>query len=430
MKSLRFLFLFAASITALGQAPIQRTPWTTNATGLSVAQFAANLLASSRTGSGAVVLSNSPAILTPTLTFPTVLTGFDFPNSFRATFVPGATVAGLNAGSVAADPSTLANGDLWYNSVAGKIRMQRGGTTVDLENGTVTSIGSTFPAELTLTSGSPITTAGTITYIWTTQAANTVLAGPTSGSAATPAYRSLVSSDLPVQPAISGINITNQNWSDISKWQEFAWNNNGVAGGEPAYGITAISKTAADGSNFRDGSSTNLGYWEPFTTSTSNRVFGISGTAQFFASQNLHIMFQAGISNAANYQFWCGWSSDTGPNMVGKTNQTGDFIGFEYSPLLNDVNFMIVSRDNATTSRTSTGVAATGAPTRFTIIGNNDGNSWKLMINNTVINAAYATNIPRTNVALRFSWGGSNATNQIRIGRLFLLKGRATWPYP
>lgn len=63
-------------------------------------------------------------------------------------------------------------------------------------SGTVTSVGLAVPSELTV-SGSPITSAGTITIGKATETANTVWAGPTSGGAAQPTFRSLVLGDLP-----------------------------------------------------------------------------------------------------------------------------------------------------------------------------------------------------------------------------------------
>jgi len=62
--------------------------------------------------------------------------------------------------------------------------------------GTVTSVALALPAEFTI-SGSPVTTSGTLTGAWDTQAANTVFAGPTTGAAATPAFRALVAADIP-----------------------------------------------------------------------------------------------------------------------------------------------------------------------------------------------------------------------------------------
>ena len=69
--------------------------------------------------------------------------------------------------------------------------------------GTVTSVGLAMPSDVTVT-GSPITTSGTITITDTAQSANTVKAGPTSGSAATPAYRALVAADLPATAVTPG----------------------------------------------------------------------------------------------------------------------------------------------------------------------------------------------------------------------------------
>lgn len=61
--------------------------------------------------------------------------------------------------------------------------------------GTVTSVGLTVPSFLSV-SGSPVTTAGTLAVSLATQTANTVFAGPASGAAAAPTFRSLVSADL------------------------------------------------------------------------------------------------------------------------------------------------------------------------------------------------------------------------------------------
>ena len=62
--------------------------------------------------------------------------------------------------------------------------------------GTVTSAALTAPAEFSV-AGSPITTSGTLAVTKATQTANTAWAGPTSGAAAQPAFRALVTADLP-----------------------------------------------------------------------------------------------------------------------------------------------------------------------------------------------------------------------------------------
>src|SRR6185369_13115807 len=67
--------------------------------------------------------------------------------------------------------------------------------------GSVTSVALTVPAEFSV-AGSPVTTSGTLAVSKATQSANTVWAGPTSGSAAAPAFRALVAADIPA--GISG----------------------------------------------------------------------------------------------------------------------------------------------------------------------------------------------------------------------------------
>lgn len=62
--------------------------------------------------------------------------------------------------------------------------------------GSVTSVGLVLPAELTVTN-SPVSTTGNLTAAWATEAANKVLAGPTSGVPATPSFRTLVPADFP-----------------------------------------------------------------------------------------------------------------------------------------------------------------------------------------------------------------------------------------
>lgn len=63
-------------------------------------------------------------------------------------------------------------------------------------SGTVTSVALSVPAEFSV-SGSPVTSAGTLAVSKANQSANLVFAGPSSGGAAAPGFRSLVAGDLP-----------------------------------------------------------------------------------------------------------------------------------------------------------------------------------------------------------------------------------------
>jgi hypothetical protein len=74
--------------------------------------------------------------------------------------------------------------------------------------GTVTSVGLSLPSIFSV-SGSPVTTTGTLAATLATQSANTIFAGPTTGGAATPTFRTLVVADLPT-------NIPNTNLANSS----------------------------------------------------------------------------------------------------------------------------------------------------------------------------------------------------------------------
>jgi hypothetical protein len=63
-------------------------------------------------------------------------------------------------------------------------------------SGTVTSVGLSAPP-IFVVSGSPVTTSGTLAITLATESANTIWAGPVSGSAATPTFRALVAADIP-----------------------------------------------------------------------------------------------------------------------------------------------------------------------------------------------------------------------------------------
>jgi microcystin-dependent protein len=102
----------------------------------------------------------------------------------------GTTVSNATAGSGTA-----------HNNVQPTLILNYIIATVDTAagTGTVTSVAMTGDGVIfnSTVSGSPVTTSGTLAPSLLTQTANTVLAGPTSGGAATPTFRALVGADLP-----------------------------------------------------------------------------------------------------------------------------------------------------------------------------------------------------------------------------------------
>jgi len=78
---------------------------------------------------------------------------------------------------------------LVYNGMLYKKQLTAG-------SGSVTSVGLSMPGIFSV-SGSPVTTSGTLTASLNTQTANQVFAGPATGVAAAPTFRSLVAADIP-----------------------------------------------------------------------------------------------------------------------------------------------------------------------------------------------------------------------------------------
>jgi hypothetical protein len=62
-----------------------------------------------------------------------------FPDGIRQTFNPNGTNAGVNVGSHAGVPSSLSNGDVFYDSSANALKARVNGTTVNLSAGTSSS---------------------------------------------------------------------------------------------------------------------------------------------------------------------------------------------------------------------------------------------------------------------------------------------------
>lgn len=111
--------------------------------------------------------------------------------------ISGTTTAGLVV-------KTIANGDLGALALgtAGQVLKVNSGAT-DIEwgtaggTGTVTSVGLSVDTNLFTAESDTITTSGSLDVTLSNRNANIVFAGPSSGGAAKPTFRSLVSADLP-----------------------------------------------------------------------------------------------------------------------------------------------------------------------------------------------------------------------------------------
>lgn len=167
--------------------------------------------------------------------------------------------------------------------------------------GTVTSVGLTVPAILSV-AGSPVTSSGTLAMTLATETANTVFAGGTSGGAATPTFRALVAADIPnisatYLTASSSAALTNKtgnisqwtndsgyltstgtgsaSWSTVGTVTTGVWNATIVAGLYGGTGVANSGKTIMLGGNLTTSGANAV----TFTTSgTTNVTLPTSGT--------------------------------------------------------------------------------------------------------------------------------------------------------
>lgn len=151
----------------------------------------------SQTGTGSTfVMNNGPALIAPAL---------GTPASGNMANVSGTATSlniGGNAGTVSTISGLIAAGTnvtiTGAGTLASPATISSSGSGGGGGSGTVTSV--TFTGDGIVDSSTPsttVTTSGTVAATALTQTANTILAGPASGSAATSAFRALVSADIP-----------------------------------------------------------------------------------------------------------------------------------------------------------------------------------------------------------------------------------------
>lgn len=150
------------------------------------------------------------------------------------------------------------------------------GLTFQAGSGSVTSVAMTVPAGFSI-AGSPITTSGTLALTLSNESANTVLAGPTSGGATTPAFRTLVAADVP----FSWIAITANEWLASVGSFTVAWDgtaNSGLAVVLPntdgtRVGTSVITRVGTYTLRLRISKNSNRGILEAFVDGSSIGTF-------------------------------------------------------------------------------------------------------------------------------------------------------------
>lgn len=239
-------------------------------------------------------------------------------------------VTRLNSGT-SASASTFWRGDGTWATPAGA--------------GTVTSVALSLPNIFSV-SGTPVTSSGTLTGTLATQNANLVFAGPTTGSAAAPTFRSLVAADV---PNLDAAKITTG-----------------------TLGTARLGSGSASASTFLRGDGTwaapTAGAGGSTTQFQFNNAGALGGTSNFLftAASGQVTLNQAGNGNQTLYG-----------KRVTDTAPTGNFVLFQNQAANEDL-FKVDVSGNTTVAGTLTMATASGTDGILTISSASAGGGLQL----------------------------------------------------
>lgn len=216
--------------------------------------------------------------------------------------------------------------------------------------GTVTSVGITAPAIFAVTN-SPVTTAGVIDLALVTQTANRVFAGPSTGAAAAPTFRTLVAADLGTgTPTVNTVLRGDLTWGDATA----------IVGWTPSLNTSSpnntvnasrllVNSTSVDGDAVIQpkGTGALLGSLPDGTAAGGNKrgQYAVDLQTSRVAASNVALGNYSGVlsgySNTTNsvYSVVSGGSTNT----INTTSQYS-FIGGGFQNLINNnANYSVVS---------------------------------------------------------------------------------------
>jgi hypothetical protein len=189
------------SITGLGTGIAQALAVNTGAEGAPVILGGAGGIPSSLTLTNATGLPFGTGISDK----PTTLSGYGITDGFTEANVRSTTLTGYTSGA-----GTITAADTVLTAI-----QKLNGNAATFGTGSVTSVGLSLPNLFNVTT-TTVTTSGTLTASLNTQDANLVWAGPTSGSAAAPTFRTLVAADLPSTPQFTNLGLGT---AAVSGWE-------------------------------------------------------------------------------------------------------------------------------------------------------------------------------------------------------------------
>ena len=214
--------------------------------------------------------------------------------SFHVEINRGSTLGGTDSN---VQLGTLANKDLLAYSTS--LGYWTNSTFSSLGVGSVTSVALALPSIMSV-SGSPVTTTGTLTGTLTTQSVNTLFAGPSSGAAAAPTFRALTTADIPALSyvtsvalalpsimSVSGSPVTSSGTLTGALTTQavntvFAGPSSGAAAAPTFRALTTADIPALGGATISNDTTTATNLYPLFSTATSGALVNIyTGNANY-----------------------------------------------------------------------------------------------------------------------------------------------------
>tara|TARA_B110001454_G_scaffold219185_2_gene251011 strand:+ start:36188 stop:38374 length:2187 start_codon:yes stop_codon:yes gene_type:complete len=122
-------------------------------------------------------------------------------NGSSTQYMSSSTTTGTVVPNLSSAPATPSSGQMWFDSVSNTMKYYNGSATQTIGTSSgLSSVGLSMPGIFSV-AGSPLTANGSITTTLANQTASTVFAGPSSGGAVAPTFRTLAATDLPIAVA-------------------------------------------------------------------------------------------------------------------------------------------------------------------------------------------------------------------------------------
>jgi len=221
-----------------------------------------------------------------------------------------------------------------------------------------------------------------------TTGANTVLAGPSSGSPACPSFVTLTSDWTQATPFPG----TTQRLTYISPF---------LGGSATAFGDSYISSNC--GTDNSVSTSNQVLSHNCLTGSTSGNSASNSGNLNYVTGRHLEtIVYAALLTATTNERAWIVLTDTSAATMAGSDTPSGNYAGFRYTATSSTVAWDCVTSTGSTQQIQSSGVNGNGSFHVFDVVFD-DANSQVLFYIDITLVCTNLTTVPASATALRYA---------------------------